>query len=59
MLSSLRSLEADMPVRIQEQDFDLSTEIANLRAGDGAVGAVAIFVGPCIVTGKQIGRAHV
>ncbi|NCX40949.1 MAG: molybdenum cofactor biosynthesis protein MoaE, partial [Burkholderiaceae bacterium] len=33
-----------MPVRIQEQDFDLSTEIANLRAGDGAVGAVAIFV---------------
>jgi molybdopterin synthase catalytic subunit len=34
-----------MPVRIQEQDFDLSTEIANLRAGDGAVGAVAIFVG--------------
>lgn len=34
-----------MPVRIQEQDFDLTTEIANLRSGDGAVGAVAIFVG--------------
>ena len=34
-----------MPVRIQEQDFDLSTEIANLRSGNGSVGAVAIFVG--------------
>jgi len=34
-----------MPVRIQEQDFDLSTEIANLRSGDGSIGAVAIFVG--------------
>jgi molybdopterin synthase catalytic subunit len=34
-----------MPVRIQEQDFDLTTEIANLRSGDGLVGAVAIFVG--------------
>ena len=34
-----------MPVRIQEQDFDLATEIANLRNGDGLVGAVAIFVG--------------
>lgn len=34
-----------MPVRIQEQDFDLTTEIANLRSRDGTVGAVAIFVG--------------
>ncbi len=34
-----------MPVRIQEQDFDLTTEIANLRSGDGSVGAVAIFIG--------------
>lgn len=34
-----------MPVRIQEQDFDLATEIANLRSGDGSVGAVAIFIG--------------
>ena len=34
-----------MPVRIQEQDFDLTTEIANLRSGEGSVGAVAIFIG--------------
>jgi len=34
-----------MPVRIQEHDFDLSSEIANLRNADGTVGAVAIFVG--------------
>ena len=34
-----------MPVRIQEHDFDLTTEIANLRSADGAVGAVTIFIG--------------
>ena len=34
-----------MPVRIQEHDFDLSSEITNLRSADGAVGAVAIFIG--------------
>lgn len=34
-----------MPVRIQTEDFDLSREVANLRAGDAAVGAVAAFVG--------------
>lgn len=34
-----------MPVRIQEQDFDLTSEIALLRRGDGGVGAVAIFIG--------------
>jgi molybdopterin synthase catalytic subunit len=34
-----------MPVCIQEQDFDLTTEIARLRSGDGGVGAVAIFIG--------------
>ena len=34
-----------MPVRIQEQDFDVSGEIAALRAGDKRVGAVATFVG--------------
>lgn len=34
-----------MPVRVQEHDFDLSTEIAALRAGRPQVGAVACFVG--------------
>ncbi len=32
-------------VRIQFEDFDLSAEVAALRAGDAAVGAVAAFVG--------------
>lgn len=32
-------------VRIQAQDFDVGAEIAALRAGDGAVGAVASFIG--------------
>jgi molybdopterin synthase catalytic subunit len=32
-------------VRIQAEDFDLSTEVARLRAGDGGVGAVVSFVG--------------
>lgn len=32
-------------VRIQTADFDLSAEVAALRAGDGGVGAVAAFVG--------------
>jgi len=32
-------------VSIQTQDFDLSVEIARLRAGDGGVGAVCSFVG--------------
>ena len=34
-----------MPVRIQTEDFDLSQEIKELRAGDARVGAVATFVG--------------
>jgi len=34
-----------MPVRIQHQDFDISTEIAALRAARRDVGAVASFVG--------------
>jgi len=34
-----------MPVRIQTDDFDLSTEIAALRAGRAGVGAVVSFVG--------------
>ena len=32
-------------VSIQSADFDLSTEAAALRAGDGGVGAVVAFVG--------------
>ena len=32
-------------VRIQTEDFDLSTEVAALRSQDPAVGAVASFVG--------------
>ena len=32
-------------VSIREADFDLSDEVAALRAGDGGVGAVAAFVG--------------
>jgi molybdopterin synthase catalytic subunit len=34
-----------MPVRVQHEDFDLTREVAALRAGDPAVGAVAVFVG--------------
>lgn len=34
-----------MPVRVQVADFDLSTEIAALRAGRPNVGAIASFVG--------------
>ena len=32
-------------VRIQTEDFDLGAEVAAVRAGDPAVGAVAAFVG--------------
>lgn len=34
-----------MAIRIQQADFDLTAEIANLRQGDLQVGAVAVFVG--------------
>jgi len=34
-----------MPVRVQTADFDVSHEIAALRAGDARVGAVASFIG--------------
>lgn len=34
-----------MPVRIQTEDFDLSTEVKQLRSGDCRVGAVATFIG--------------
>ncbi len=42
-------------VRIQTQDFDLSTEVATLRADDPAVGAVTSFVGT--VRDRNGGRA--
>jgi molybdopterin synthase catalytic subunit len=32
-------------VRVQQEDFDLSTEVARLRADNPAVGAVVTFVG--------------
>ena len=34
-----------MPVRVQQQDFDVGAEIAALRAGNRRVGAIASFVG--------------
>jgi molybdopterin synthase catalytic subunit len=34
-----------MPVRVQTEDFDLGREVAALRAGQPAIGAVAAFVG--------------
>jgi molybdopterin synthase catalytic subunit len=34
-----------MAIRIQQADFDLTAEIANLRQGDLQVGAVTAFVG--------------
>ncbi len=41
-----RSFEAALAcVLVGPEDFDLSTEVARLRAGDGGVGAVVSFVG--------------
>lgn len=34
-----------MSVRVQREDFDLGAEVAALRAGNPAVGAVASFIG--------------
>ena len=34
-----------MPVRVQTDDFDVTRELALLRAGNPAVGAVAAFIG--------------
>ena len=34
-----------MPLKIQENDFDISAEIAALRKGDPRVGAVVTFLG--------------
>ncbi len=38
-------MAASPRVRIQTEDFDLSAEVAVLRAGDGGVGAITSFVG--------------
>ena len=34
-----------MPIRVQTEDFDLSAEVARLRATDRRVGAVCSFIG--------------
>lgn len=34
-----------MPIRVQTGDFDLSTEVARLRADDARIGAVVCFTG--------------
>jgi molybdopterin synthase catalytic subunit len=34
-----------MPVRVQIEDFDLTTEVAGLRAADRGIGAVVTFIG--------------
>jgi molybdopterin synthase catalytic subunit len=44
-LFSHRLRAAKMTIRIQQADFDLTTEIANLRKGDLQVGAITSFVG--------------
>lgn len=44
-LFSHRLRVARMAIRIQQADFDLTTEIANLRHGDLQVGAITSFVG--------------
>jgi len=38
-------LEVKVSIRIQEQDFDISEELAALRKGDARVGAVVTFLG--------------
>lgn len=34
-----------MPIRIQTRDFDLSTEVAQLRAANAGIGAIVAFIG--------------
>jgi molybdopterin synthase catalytic subunit len=45
MAASMTMADALACVRIGPDDFDLSTEVAQLRAGDAGVGAVVSFVG--------------
>lgn len=42
---SRRSRAADMPVKVQVEDFDAGAEIARLRLSDPGIGAVACFIG--------------
>ena len=48
-----------MPVRVQTADFDLSMEVAQLRAAQGAaaarIGAVATFVGTVRDVNENLG----
>ncbi len=46
-----------MPVRVQQHDFDVSDEIAALRAGDQRVGAIASFIGTVRDLNEGIGVA--
>ncbi len=48
-------MAASPRVVIRHEDFDLATEVATLRDGDGGVGAVAAFVGT--VRDRQDGAA--
>jgi molybdopterin synthase catalytic subunit len=34
-----------MPIRIQTEDFDLTSEVVQLRAGDPTIGAIVTFIG--------------
>jgi molybdopterin synthase catalytic subunit len=34
-----------MPVRVQNEDFDVARELEHLRGGDARIGAIASFVG--------------
>lgn len=43
--SSRRSRGVEVPVRIQTEDFDAGIEIAALRQGNPAIGAIASFIG--------------
>ena len=45
MLFFRQLLEVKVSIRIQEQDFDISAELAALRKGDARVGAVVTFLG--------------
>jgi molybdopterin synthase catalytic subunit len=44
-LSFRQLLEVKVPIRIQQEDFDMSVEVAALRQGDARVGAVVTFLG--------------
>ena len=46
-----------MPVRVQQHDFDVSDEIAALRAGDRRVGAIASFIGTVRDLNEGVGVA--